>query len=210
MVLGFLNKTYESRVLPYHDEETPISLAGKKMLPIATIENSSMDFVSNESLIISEKLDEKRVLSENVTSEDMKEVNELLSRIGQKLHPLAMPLWVNTPEFDLRSREYFISKKEKTKGPFSELIKKSESLKKDLSNLLSKISFPKDFYKGEKLTILDIMVASHLYGLYVLTDFYIPKACHDYLQRVRLLCHFNYHEDFLNHKGFKYWEGKSL
>ena len=54
------------------------------------------------------------------------------------------------------------------------------------------------------------MVASHLYGLYVLTDFYIPKACHDYLQRVRLLCHFNYHEDFLNHKGFKYWEGKEF
>ena len=210
MVLGFLNKSYESRVLPYHDEETPIALAGKKMLPIVTIKSGDRDFISNESLIISEEVDERGVLFENVTPENLEEVDELLSNIGQRLHPLVMPLWVNTPEFDMRSREYFISKKEKTKGPFSELIKKSELLKEELSEFLDKVTFPETFYKGEKLTILDIMVTSHLYGLYVLTDFYIPRACHDYIQRVRHLCHFNYHEDFLNDTGFKYWEGKSL
>ena len=207
MVLGFLSKTYESRVLSYDDEKTPVVLAGKKMLPIVTVNDGLNDFVSNESLIISEKLDQENILFENVSSEDLGLVNELLSKIGKKLHPLAMPLWINTPEFDDLSRSYFINKKEATKGPFSELIKNSDFLKIELSELLDEINYPDTFYKGDRLSILDIMISSHLYGLYVLTDFYIPRDCHEYLQRVRHACRFNYHEDFLGDKKFDHWKG---
>ena len=50
--------------------------------------------------------------------------------------------------------------------------------------------------EGEDLNILDIMLASHLYGIYCLVEFYTPKNIHDYLQRVKMATNFNYHEDY--------------
>ena len=34
-----------------------------------------------------------------------------------------MPAWVYTKEFNEKTRDYFINKKEKSKGPFPELYK---------------------------------------------------------------------------------------
>ena len=50
------------------------------------------------------------------------------------------------------------------------------------------------------------MVVAHFYGIYTLIDFYIPKDLHDYLQKVRQACDFNYHEDYHVDKIFQHWD----
>ena len=52
MAAGFLNTSYESIVVPYDDEATPINLTGKKMLPIwvndkRLAQNESLDIIKN-------------------------------------------------------------------------------------------------------------------------------------------------------------------
>jgi len=149
MVLGFFKVEFESRVLSYDDEDTPLRLCGKKMLPILEINKNGEEFLSNESLVISKKLDDHGKLYENVSDDDLENVNKLVSEIGKKLHPLAMPAWLNTPEFNHSAKKYFVRKKEKSKGPFSELIKKSELLRRDLSDYLCEFDFPELLFIDE-------------------------------------------------------------
>jgi glutaredoxin 2 len=53
MTLGLLDLPYESVVVSYDDEITPVKLTGTKMLPIMSIDGKVM----NESLDIMAKLD---------------------------------------------------------------------------------------------------------------------------------------------------------
>ena len=64
LALGFLNVAYDSIVVPYDDEKTPIELVGKKMLPIAVIEGKAM----NESLDIIEAIDQENFFKYQIIS----------------------------------------------------------------------------------------------------------------------------------------------
>lgn len=195
MGLGYLGLTYESVVVPYNDETTPVRLTGKKMLPIMEIDGKAM----NESLDILEKIDVSKKLDIRtfVSGKGNQELNELLEKLGKNVHNLAMPYWIFTKEFDESSRQYFQSKKEQKRGSFSELVRNrpgfETQLMNDLQNLISEL---RPYYRSDKLSIADIMLASHLWGLYVVPEFQFPAAVHQYLQRVKADCHFNYHEDF--------------
>jgi glutaredoxin 2 len=195
MALGFLNIPFESRVLPYDDEKTPVELSGKKMLPIAVIDQK----VINESLDIIAKLDEKDALHSEQTLNDphFPDFQELLNKLGSDIHSLAMPVWIWTPEFSESSRAYFKRKKEEKRGPFNELYSKKNYLIQILLPSLETLAKDlKPFYRSETLSLYDIMLASHLWGLYVVPEFQFPVELHRYLQRVKDLCRFDYHEDF--------------
>jgi len=200
---GFLNIPLESRVLAYDNVKLPERLAGKKMLPILEFPNGD---ILNESVDIISKIDDQQILFRDVTKEDIHNTETICNEIGSFLHPLAMPSWLNTPEFYNESKTYFRQKKEKKRGPFVELIKKNSFLKHEFSSFIESFSLPKNFIKGKSLTILDIMVVAHFYGIYTLIDFYIPKDLHDYLQKVRQACDFNYHEDYQVDKIFQHWD----
>lgn len=193
--LGYLGLAYESSVLPYNDETTPVSLTGVKMLPIMEIDGKPM----NESLDILEELDTKNLLriSEYKSHPDTKSFEELLNKLGKNVHNLAMPYWIWTPEFDSASREYFQKKKEAKRGPFKDLVRNSftfsQDIQKDLRELAQDL---KPFYRSDKITIKDIMLAAHLWGLYVVPEFQFSPEIHNYLQTVKKECHFNYHQDF--------------
>ncbi len=195
MALGFLELPYESIVLPYDDEKTPVELTGKKMLPIAVLDGTA----SNESLDIISLLDKNDRLELSVTlyNNTFLELNTLLNKWGEQIHNLAMPYWIWTPEFSPGSRHYFQSKKEMKRGPFKELVHKrslfEEKLQHDLEILKKEL---KPFYQSDKMTIYDILIASHLWGLYVVPEFQFPQELHHYLQKVKSLCHFDYHKDF--------------
>lgn len=198
MALGHLKLSYSSTVLPYNDEETPKKLTGVKMLPIADINGEVM----NESLDIIKKSDPDNklkldLLDDSKTSE---KIESLLAEIGKNVHSLAMPYWIYTKEFDQVSRTYFQNKKEKKRGPFNDLMRKSPEFKKDLNRTLNKLEEHIDpFYSGQKhLTILDIMIASHLWGMYVVPEFQFSDKVHQYLQTIRKETGFHYHEDFYN------------
>jgi glutaredoxin 2 len=193
LALGFLKVPYESIVVPYDDEETPTKMCGVKMLPIMSIGATTN---MNESLDIIDHFDESRKLHRNF---DLDEVNELLSALGKPIHNLAMPYWIYTPEFNDSSREYFSKKKEAKRGPFKNLmqpVKKNELMNQALE-LISKLSDDLNpYYKSEHFGLADILIASHLWGLYVVPEFQFPAKVHTYLQSIRSLCDFDYHGDF--------------
>jgi len=194
--LGFLQLPFESVVLPYEEEELLIKLTGKKMLPIMEIENDNI----NESLHIIKKLDKDKALFRNISPNELEEIENILTNLATEIHSLAMPYWMWTPEFNKASRKYFQNKKEVKRGPFSELVNKSPELMISLSKKLSTIFDNKlqKYFESDILTIKDILIASHLWGLYIVPEFQFDKALHDYLQRIKAECDFNYHKDFWN------------
>ena len=84
-------------------------------------------------------------------------------------------------------------------------MNRAPELRRELSTFLDSFPYPDKYIKGDAFTILDIMVASHLYGIYTLIDFYVPKTVHSYLQKVKEICQFNYHSDFRADEDFKHW-----
>lgn len=189
MALGYLQLPYESIVLPYDDEITPVKLTGVKMLPIMEFNGKAQ----NESLDIIDRLDQKNLLK----LDNPAEINPLLNKLGVNVHNLAMPYWIYTPEFNENSRHYFQKKKEEKRGPFKNLVKKKElfiqEILKDLNDLAIEL---KPFYHSETFGLNDILLASHLWGLYVVPEFQFPEKIHAYLQEVKKICHFDYHQDY--------------
>lgn len=193
--LGYLGIPFKSNVVSYDDEKTPVELTGVKMLPIIKSGNTVM----NESLDIIQFLDKENKLSttQYISNERFNSLNERLNLISSPLHSLAMPYWIYTAEFTPTAREYFQKKKEQKRGPFRELLKKQVIYLKDLTEKLAPLENEiLDFYQGNEFTLYDILIASHLWGMYVVPEFQFSPKMHDYLQRVKNICHFNYHEDF--------------
>jgi glutaredoxin 2 len=195
MALGYLNLPYKSVVLPYDDETTPLKLTGKKMLPIIEKNGKAI----NESLDIIALIDEKNLLngSEVQTQSEFSQFSELLNKLGSNVHSLAMPYWIYTPEFNESSRAYFQKKKEEKRGPFNKLVQRREEFISPLLNDLKEVEknlYP--FYKSEHFSLYDILLASHIWGLYVVPEFQFPEKVHHYLQEVKKVTKFNYHQDF--------------
>lgn len=194
MAFGFLNIQYTSKVLAYNDEVTPVELTGKKMLPALVSNGKAL----NESLDIIAFIDTQNILKvkELTNSSDFKFFENFLNTIGNPIHSLAMPYWMYTPEFSPEARVYFQRKKEIKRGSFKELIKNQNHFVQELEPLLRQIENKlQPFYESKTLTLKDILLAAHLWGLYVVPEFQFSEKMHQYLQKIKVLCHFNYHQD---------------
>lgn len=190
MGLGFLNLGYESRVVAYDDQKTPVDLIGVKMLPIMVSDGIPV----RESLDIIRKFDQKNELKND---SDLSQAEAFIKAVNNPVHSLAMPYWIFTQEFTPSAREYFIRQKEAKRGPFKDLVAKSDSFINELKPLLAELSMKlQPFFLSEKITIQDIMIAAHLWGLYVVPEFQFPEEIHKYLQNVKRLTRFNYHQDY--------------
>ncbi len=191
MTLGYLNIKYHSVVVPYDDEATPISLIGKKMLPILKTEKQAMP----ESLDIMSFLDQGNALkiSEFRSRSEFSTFESLINDIGSLVHSLAMPFWIYTAEFNESSREYFKKKKEAKRGPFKDLVTKQSEFISLIQPILERLEKEfKPFYGSTSMTVKDIMLASHLWGLYSVPEYQLPTGLHAYLQSVKSECRFNY------------------
>lgn len=194
MGFGFLSKPYVSVVLPYNDEQTPLKLTGKKMLPIMVNDEGK---AQNESLDILKEADKDNLLKWELLTSHKEVIDPLLDKMGSPVHSLCMPYWIWTPEFDETSREYFQTKKEVKRGPFRDLVNNQKVFIEALAPIFASLKAElKPFYKSSELSILDIMIAAHLWGLYVVPEFQFDDHLHEYLQKVKALTHFNYHQDF--------------
>jgi len=194
MALGHLNLEFSSQPLPYHDEKTPLELTGVKMLPILKKDEK----VLNESLDIIAELDKKNLLALHLLESKSTEVEELLSQLGSPIHNLCMPYWAYSKEFSKEARDYFIHKKSQKRGPFHKLIQNKKIYLEELAPLLEKLESKINpfFDNSSELTILDIMIASHIWGLYIFPEFQFSPKLHNYLQMVGEKCRFDYHKDF--------------
>jgi glutaredoxin 2 len=195
LALGYLGYEYSSIVVPYDDEKTPVSLAGVKMLPILIIDKKAM----NESLDIISVIDKNHYfqIKKTTSTPGFTHFDDYLNKLGANIHNLSMPYWIYTPEFNEKSREYFQRKKEVKRGPFKLLVKNraefESALMKDLIELSEKLH---PFYLQDQFSLYDILLASHLWSLYIVPEFQFPEKIHQYLQKVKKICHFNYHDDF--------------
>ncbi len=187
LVLGLLKVPYKSIVLDYDDEKTPLELCGKKMLPLIKQPDGK---TINESLDIIKLLDKDNRLCSN------QNIEPLISELGSFVHPLAMPYFIYTPEFNDRSRKYFQEKKEAYKGPFKQLYKDRKKYLSGLNETLSELeSKLEPFYESDKIELEDILIASHLWGMYIVPEFQFSEKIHNYLQQIKKLCDFEYHKD---------------
>jgi glutaredoxin 2 len=193
--LSLLNIPYQSYVTPYNDESTPLALTGKKMLPIVVYDNG---LSQNESLDILKKLDLNDLLDWKMLNDQQEILIPLIDKIGDLVHSLAMPFWIWTPEFDVNSRKYYQLKKEAKRGPFKDLVKNQKVFINSLDLILYNevLLELKPFYKSDKLTIMDIMIAAHLWGMYVVPEYQFAPHIHAYLMKIKAETHFDYHEDF--------------
>ena len=194
LALGHLDLTWKSIVIPYDDEETPVKLAGQKMLPIMKIDGKAM----NESLDIIRAIDISNILKiERAQSSAWNELELIINKLGKNVHNLAMPYWVWTPEFTESSRAYFIAKKSAKRGPFDVLRARRNEfeapLLKDLNELTPRI---KNFWDSNELSILDIALASQLWGLFIVPEFRFPQEWHEYLMKVKVACRFDYQANY--------------
>lgn len=193
MTLAFLDENYRDLVLQYDDESTPLKLTGVKMLPIWQDKSGK---AMNESLDIIKHLDKNNKIPA-LKQIDQEELENWLSTLGSNVHNLAMPYWVWTPEFNESSRSYFEAKKSKKRGPFKELAKNrnhfEEQIIKDLTDFESNLT---PWYKSDEFTLADIMVAAHLWGLFVVPEFRFSDKMHSYLMAVKSKTKFDYHAPF--------------
>ncbi len=204
MALGALEIKFSSQPLPYEDEQTPVKLCDKKMLPILQNDkmamNESLEIISylDQSLDSSLKNKNQLGLDKLENQEKLSQLEDLLSRLGKPIHNLCMPYWAYSKEFTQASRDYFIQKKSQKRGPFSKLIQNKEVHLKELAPLLDELEEAiGEFYNHEEsFSIFDIMIASHIWGLYVFPEFQFSSKIHAYLQKVKGICNFEYHEDF--------------
>lgn len=198
LACGFLNVTYKSVVLSYDDEKTPVELMGVKMLPIFQFEDGS---VSNESLDIIERLDVLNRFNwpEQKQTENWSLLEVKLEKLGACIHNLVMPYWVFSHEFSQEARKYFIAKKSQKRGPFKDLMRDRYKIQEQLKPLLLEVeSELSPFWKHSDFGIFDILLASHLWGLYVLPEFQFSEKLHTYLQEIKKRCKFEYHGDFFS------------
>jgi glutaredoxin 2 len=194
MALGYLNVPYESVPLSYDDEKTPKELTGKKMLPIAQMTSGKY---LNESLDIIEALDPKSSLKIAEIRSQGAQMDALISEIGNFVHPLAMPYWVYSYEFTPSAREFMMKQKLAKRGTFEKMFEEADKFKVMGENFLQKLEKElTPFYHSPTLTIKDIMLAAHLWGLYVVPEFRFSDKVNSWLQEVKKQCHFTYHQDF--------------
>lgn len=195
MAAGFLKINYDTKLLRYDDEQTPMKLAGSKMLPIWVNENrnainESLDIIS--LIDIENKFDTKKTMA----TQEWKSFEERVNELSGYVHSLAMPYFIYTKEFDDKSRMYFQKKKEQKRGPFEVLVKNRNLFEKELQECLVNLEEDiKEYYKSKLLTLHDVILASHLWGMYVVPEFQFSPKLHSYLQKIKKECNFEYQED---------------
>lgn len=171
MILNLTNTSYEDIVLLNDDEKTPISLCGKKQLPI--LEDN--DKIIIESLDIVDYIDGKHSFLSKKTNKNISVwLEDAKNYLGQLIYPRLLKL--DLPEFKTQSAiEYFRRKKEALIGmKFEEALENTTELKSEAEHHL-KILAPlvpklpsvknKDFSKDDIMLFPILRLISCVYAL---------------------------------------------
>ncbi|ABR74688.1 glutaredoxin 2 [Actinobacillus succinogenes] len=167
MIFGLKNVPVEQIVLANDDEETPIKLVGKKVVPILLKDDGE---AMPESLDIVKYTDEhfgSKILDESVRPE----LEVWMKRVGGYYNHLLLPRFVQLglAEFATQSAiDYFTKKKTEFIGDFAENLADSqqyiERLNQDLPEL-SQLLKAEDKANGVQVSLEDIMLFPMLRNL---------------------------------------------
>ncbi len=194
MAMGLLKISYESVIVPYNEEDFLVKISTKKMLPVVEWSDGSFQ---NESLDIIKKLDSKNLLQFDHYNSRQSVIDQLLDQIGNSVHSLCMPYWIWTPEFNDSSRAYFHRKKGVKRGNFNKLIQNKDGYLQKLAPVLANLEKElTPFYQSATLTISDVMIAAHLWGMFIFPEFQFSPKIYEYLMKIKEQAQFDYHHDF--------------
>ncbi len=167
MIFGLKDIPVEVKTLLNDDEETPITLIGKKMLPILVKNNNE---ALPESLDIIAYVDGLSEFGEPIVkaSRGNEMLKQWLQDVRNYHYALAMPRWVKMelPEFATSSAiQYFTHKKENSIGPFAENLQKTSDLLAQANDhllVLEDLISEGPYFWGDELTLDDFHVFSSL------------------------------------------------
>lgn len=170
-------------VLSNDDEETPISMIGVKACPILQKTDGSYMGESMDIVAYLDQLDGKPIFNPTANREDLatwlKQVNVLFKK-------LLYPRWITSPvaEFQTQSAiDYFVNKKTKELGSFSEALADSEVLIKTLEQELTILApmLNSAEHVNEQLSVDDIDLYGRLRAITLIKGLTIPKEVRAYI-----------------------------
>lgn len=186
MIFGLKGAPLELAALLNDDEETPIKMIGVKMVPILEIPKPG-----GKPKFLPESLDIIRYIDGRFGGPSVKWgadpwLEAWLQEAGPALYSLCMPRWVKAPleEFKTQgARDYFQNKKELMTGPFSEAMKNTESLKREMAARLQELEArlqkrrpsDKPEFWGDSLSENDFHLFAFLRSLSIVKDFPLPE-----------------------------------
>lgn len=139
MIFGLKNIAFELKILANDDEQTPISMIGKKMLPILHKDDGCY---LPESLDIVNYIDKHYGNAPILTGATSQAIADILNEIQTVDYILVYPRLVQLklPEFATQSaRDYFENRKQARSGPFAECLAKTAQISQHVEAILAKL-----------------------------------------------------------------------
>jgi len=133
MIFGLKNIPIEIKALANDDERTPISMVGKKVVPILQKKDGSFMPESMDIVHFIDKSDGKPLL----TGATNPKIAAWLRQVSEYTSKLLLPRFVQAPleEFATpEAKKYFTEKKQASIGDFKEHLQHSEGLVKKISH----------------------------------------------------------------------------
>lgn len=183
MIFGLKNLPVQFEILLNDDEQTPVSLVGKKVVPILEKEDGS---AMPESLDIVNYVDQH--YGEPILAADVRpEMEAWIKEVTSYYNYLLMPRFAKLPvaEFATESAlNYFIQKKTAYVGDFAQHLANTETylarLQQDLAKLDSLILAPNA--ANQQISIEDILLFPILRNLTCVKGLVFPSKVADYVQ----------------------------
>ncbi|OUF39375.1 GrxB family glutaredoxin [Enterobacter cloacae] len=196
MIFGLKDVACEVITLPNDDEETPMRLIGKKMLPVLVTE--SHDAIG-ESLDIVKYVDETCATPVLTVSDDPA-IEIWMEEVTNVIFPLAIPRWASSDFEEFRqdaARQYFVQKKEAVFGPFPRLLEQTEMM---ITEINAKLEILDDLLvRQEKMTgyfsLTDIRLFPLLRSLSIVKGICWPPRVHEWLKEMAVKSRVNINDN---------------
>lgn len=190
MPFGIKNVPVELSVLLNDDEATPISMVGKKMCPILQKPDGSFMAESMDIVHYIDQLDGEPVFSATANREDL---TTWLQSVNTLFKKLLYPRWITSPVGEFQTQgaiDYFVKKKSKELGSFSEALAHSEVLIKELEKalLLLEPMITSEQHVNQKLSVDDIDLFGRLRAITLIKGLIIPEKVRAYIDYFSITC----------------------
>lgn len=185
MIFGLKDVACEIITLPNDDEETPVSLIGKKILPILVTE--SHDAIG-ESMDIVKYIDETYGTPVLTVSDDSA-IEAWMEEATNVIFPLAIPRWASSDFEEFRqdaARQYFLQKKEAFFGPFPRLLDQTETMVTEINaklEILDSLLVRQERVTGH-FSLTDIRLFPLLRSLSIVKGIYWPPRVHESMKEM--------------------------
>ncbi|MCY1198632.1 Glutaredoxin 2 [compost metagenome] len=198
MIFGLKKMNYSEIILDNDDENTPISMIGKKSLPILKLKDNHYMGESLDIVTYIDSISGDQFLTKNRNIE----IENWIINIEQTIYELAIPRWAFSDfnEFnEITSRMYFINKKQSAIGDFVEKLNTSPAkidlIIKELEVLNNIISLESFENRTNSWSYTDILLFPILRSLSIVKGIVWPKNVQTWMEKMSEQCGIALHND---------------